>query len=119
MTTSAYMQEDSGRSTGEVAKAYTITREALDARELWAQIDALDGKVPESVQIDALQVIWTLQRSFTRWLLSRPGAIPDIATAVERAHDLSGRRIQERRLVARLVRGQEGEHAARQAWVEP
>ncbi len=80
------MQEDSGRSPGEVAKAFTITRETLDARELWAQIDALDGKVAESVQIDALQVIWQLQRSFTRWLLSRPGAIPDIATAVSRYH---------------------------------
>ncbi len=81
------MQEDSGRSVGEVAKAYTITRETLDARELWTQIDALDGKVPESVQIDALQVIWQMQRSFTRWLLSRAGAIPDIQTAVDRYHD--------------------------------
>jgi glutamate dehydrogenase len=70
-----------------VAKAFTITRETLDARNLWAQIDALDSKVPESVQIDALQVIWSLQRSMTRWLLARPGAIPDIATAVDRYHD--------------------------------
>ncbi|MEO5630242.1 MAG: NAD-glutamate dehydrogenase domain-containing protein, partial [Thermomonas sp.] len=81
------MQEDTGRSPGEVAKAFTITRETLDARELWAQIDALDGKVAESVQIDALQVIWQLQRTFTRWLLSRPGTIPDITTAVARYHD--------------------------------
>ncbi len=81
------MQEDSGRSPGEVAKAFTITRETLEARALWAQIDALDGKVPEAVQVDALLVIWNLQRSFTRWLLARPGAIPDIATAVERYHD--------------------------------
>ncbi len=81
------MQEDSGRSPGEVAKAFTITRETLDARELWAQVDALDGKVAESVQIDALQVIWEIQRSFTRWLLSRPGAIPDITSAVARFHD--------------------------------
>ena len=81
------MQEDSGRSIGEVAKAFTITRETLEARALWLQIDALDGKVPESVQIDALLVIWNLQRSFTRWLLSRPGAIPDITTAVGRYHD--------------------------------
>ncbi len=65
------MQEDSGRTPGEVAKAFTITRETLDARDLWAQVDALDGKVAESVQIDALLVIWNLQRSFTRWLLSR------------------------------------------------
>ena len=81
------MQEDSGRSTGEVAKAYTITRETLDARELWTAIDALDGKVHESVQVDALQVIWNMQRSFTRWLLARPGAIPDITSAVARYHD--------------------------------
>lgn len=81
------MQEDSGRSYGEVAKAFTITRETLEARALWLDIDALDGRVAESVQIDALLVIWNLQRSFTRWLLSRPGAIPDITTAVNRYHD--------------------------------
>jgi glutamate dehydrogenase len=80
------MQEDSGRSYGEVAKAFTITRETLEARALWVAIDALDGKVAESVQLDALLVIWNLQRSFTRWLLSRPGAIPDITTAVQRYH---------------------------------
>ena len=78
------MQEDSGRSVADIAKAYTITRETLQARELWAQIDALDARVPEAVQIDALQVIWHLQRSFTRWLLSRPGSIPDITKAVQR-----------------------------------
>jgi len=81
------MQEDSGRTPGEVAKAFTITRETLDARQLWSEIDALDGKVHESAQVDALQVIWNLQRSFTRWLLSRPGAIPDITSAVDRYHD--------------------------------
>ena len=81
------MQEDTGRTIAEVAKAYTISRETLDARALWTQIDALDGKVPESVQIDALEVIWKLQRSFVRWLLFRPGAMPDITAAVERYHD--------------------------------
>ena len=80
------MAEDSGREVGEIAKAYTITRETLEVRDLWARIDALDGKVHESVQVDALQVIWELQRSFTRWLLARPGAIPPITTAVERYH---------------------------------
>ena len=32
---------------GAIAKAFTIAREMLDARELWAQIEALDGKVAE------------------------------------------------------------------------
>ncbi|XZA01861.1 NAD-glutamate dehydrogenase [Xanthomonas albilineans] len=81
------MQEDTGRSIAEVAKAYTISRETLDARALWTQIDALDGKVPESVQIDALEVTWTLQRAFVRWLLFRPGTMPGITAAVERYHE--------------------------------
>ncbi|MCF7220260.1 NAD-glutamate dehydrogenase domain-containing protein [Marilutibacter chinensis] len=76
------MTEDTGRSAAEVAKAYTISREAIDARALWAQIDALDGKVPEAAQIDALQVIWHLLRTMSRWLLSRPGAIPEITEAM-------------------------------------
>ena len=78
------MHEDTGRSPGEIAEAYTIAREALEARELWAQIDALDGKVLESVQIDALQTIWELLRSVTRWLLSRPGPMPEITDAMAR-----------------------------------
>jgi glutamate dehydrogenase len=78
------MTEDTGRSAAEVAEAYTIAREALDARALWAQIDALDGKVAEEAQIDALQAIWLLLRSMSRWLLGRPGAMPEIAPAVAR-----------------------------------
>jgi glutamate dehydrogenase len=80
------MQEDTGRNIAEVAKAYTISRETLEARALWAQIDALDGQVPEAVQIDALEVIWKLQWSFVRWLLLRPGQMPGITAAVERYH---------------------------------
>jgi glutamate dehydrogenase len=78
------MTEDTGRTPGEVAKAYTISREALDVRGIWAAIDALDGKVPEDVQVDALQAIWHLLRGTSRWLLSRPGPLPAIAPAVER-----------------------------------
>ncbi|KAA2286108.1 NAD-glutamate dehydrogenase [Arenimonas fontis] len=67
------MQEDTGQSAGQIAKAFTISREVLQARELWAAIDALDLQVPESAQLDALLEIWHLQRSMTRWLLNRPG----------------------------------------------
>ncbi|MDQ3617624.1 MAG: NAD-glutamate dehydrogenase [Pseudomonadota bacterium] len=81
------MTEDTGRNPAEVAEAYTIAREALDARGLWAQIDALDGKVSESAQIDALQVIWHLMRSMSRWLLSRPGKMPEITVAMARFGD--------------------------------
>lgn len=78
------MQEDTGETPAQIAKAYTIVRESMQARTLWAEIDALDYKVSEKVQIQALAGIWHLQRNLTRWLLSRPGQRLDIARMVER-----------------------------------
>jgi glutamate dehydrogenase len=78
------MQEDTGETPAQIAKAYTIVRESMQARTLWAEIDALDYKVSEKVQIQALTGIWHLQRNLTRWLLSRPGQRLDIARMVER-----------------------------------
>jgi glutamate dehydrogenase len=56
----------------------------LDARGLWAEIEALDGKVHGNAQIDALLRIWNLMRHLTRWLLNLPGHRLDIAAAVAR-----------------------------------
>ena len=73
------MQEDTGQRPAAIAKAYTAAREILDARDLWAQIEALDSKVAEDTQMDAIKQIWSLLRHFTRWLLNRPGTTLDIA----------------------------------------
>ena len=78
------MQEDTGQSVAEVAKAYTIAREVLRARELWAEIDRLGDSVDFHRQIDLLLRIWNLMRNMTRWLLNAPGAASDIAQSVER-----------------------------------
>jgi glutamate dehydrogenase len=78
------MQEDTGQRPAAIAKAYTAAREILEARELWAQIEALDSKVAEDTQIDAIKQIWSLLRHMTRWLLNRPGGSLDIAANVER-----------------------------------
>jgi glutamate dehydrogenase len=78
------MQEDTGQGPAAIAKAYTAAREILDARELWAQIEALDSQVAENTQIDAILQIWNLLRHMTRWLLNRPGGTLDIAANVER-----------------------------------
>ncbi|HEY0199935.1 MAG TPA: NAD-glutamate dehydrogenase domain-containing protein [Rhodanobacter sp.] len=78
------MQEDTGQRPAAVAKAYTAAREILEARELWAEIEALDSQVAENTQIDAVKQIWSLLRHMTRWLLNRPGGTLDIAANVER-----------------------------------
>jgi glutamate dehydrogenase len=78
------MQEDTGETPAQIAKAYTISREVLDARAIWTGIDALDLKVSEQAQLSALTALWHLQRNLTRWLLNRPGEQLVIASMVER-----------------------------------
>jgi glutamate dehydrogenase len=78
------MQEDTGETPAQIAKAYSITREVLDARSFWRDIDSLDLKVSEAAQIAALTAMWHLQRSLTRWLLNQPGRQLVIADAVAR-----------------------------------
>ncbi|MFN9738080.1 MAG: NAD-glutamate dehydrogenase [Pseudomonadota bacterium] len=78
------MQEDTGATPGEIARAYTIAREVLEARATWGAIEALDGRVHGGAQIDALLGIWYLLRHSTRWLLNLPTARRDIAAAVSR-----------------------------------
>ena len=78
------MQEDTGKGPAAIAKAYTAAREILDARELWGEIEALDSKVAEATQVDAVMQIWSLLRHMTRWLLNRPGGTLEIAANVER-----------------------------------
>ncbi|OOG55252.1 glutamate dehydrogenase [Rhodanobacter sp. B05] len=81
------MQEDTGQGPAAIAKAYTAAREILDARALWALIEALDSKVAEDTQVDAVKQIWSLLRHMTRWLLNRPGGSLDIAENVARYQD--------------------------------
>ncbi|HEU4664209.1 MAG TPA: NAD-glutamate dehydrogenase domain-containing protein [Dokdonella sp.] len=78
------MQEDTGQSPASIAKAYSAVREIVDARGIWADIEALDGRVGETVQIDALLKLWDVLRNLTRWLLNQRGASLDIADIVER-----------------------------------
>ncbi len=80
------MQEDTGQSPGEIAKAYSIAREIFDARDLWSEIEALDGVVSAESQIDAQLKVWSLMRQMTRWLLNLPGSRLDIAASVARFH---------------------------------
>ncbi len=80
------MGEDTGKTPAEVARAFNIAREVLDARSTWAQIEALDGRVSGQTQIDALLVVWQCLRGLTRWLLNHSGESLDIAAAVSKYH---------------------------------
>jgi glutamate dehydrogenase len=82
-TFSHRMQEETGASPADVARAYTIAREAFGMRELWVQIEALDNKVPASIQTAMHIQIARLLKHAAHWLLDRPEKSADIANAVD------------------------------------
>jgi glutamate dehydrogenase len=111
------MGEDTGRTPAQVAKAFNIAREVTDARGMWADIEALDGKVDGNTQIDALLVIWSTLRGMTRWLLNHAGSSLDIADAVRRYHD--GMRKLRRCVVDAITPRERSRYDAdKQRWIE-
>jgi len=61
--------EKTGMTSSEIARAYIVARESFGVRALWADIEALDNKVPPRAQIAMLQAINKLLESGTVWVL--------------------------------------------------
>jgi glutamate dehydrogenase len=71
--------DKTGGSAADVARAFLVVREAFGLRALWLQIEALDGKVPAQVQLQAMADIGRMAARETVWFLTRFGRKPDIA----------------------------------------
>ncbi len=67
-----------GASVNEISQAYIIVRDAFNLRELWDNIEALDGKVPAQVQLKAMSEIAALSEYGITWFLTRLGRDMDI-----------------------------------------
>ncbi|MAZ76063.1 MAG: glutamate dehydrogenase [Micavibrio sp.] len=76
-----------GASAEEVAKAYIIVREAFGLRHIWNAIEALDGKVPASVQLNALRETARMIERAVTWFLTRFGRKLDINRDIKRFED--------------------------------
>ncbi|MEM7618047.1 MAG: NAD-glutamate dehydrogenase, partial [Pseudomonadota bacterium] len=70
--------ERCGVTSAAVAKAYIITREAFELRNIWNGIEDLDGKVPAMVQIKALNETTRMAERAVTWFLTRIGRQLDI-----------------------------------------
>lgn len=79
------IKEDTGADSAAMAKAFTVAREIVDARAFWAEVEALDNRVPAIAQTNALLEMWKLLRHITRRLIALPdGYRIDISTWVDR-----------------------------------
>ena len=47
-------QDDTGADPAAIARAYTIAREVFAIRDIWAQIEGLDNRIPAVVQYTAM-----------------------------------------------------------------
>ncbi len=79
-----------GRSPGDVARAYMILRQVFDLDALWADINALDNRVPAQLQLEMFKTALRLVERVTAWFLA--GARP--------RHSGAGRCLSPRRRAA-------------------
>jgi glutamate dehydrogenase len=64
-------QEETGAAVDDVARAYVLVRDIFGLDALWGEIDALDNKVPASVQYDMLIDVGRLVVRGALWFLRR------------------------------------------------
>ncbi|MCA3262782.1 MAG: NAD-glutamate dehydrogenase [Telmatospirillum sp.] len=74
--------ERSGRSPGDVARAYLLARDAFGLLGIWAQIEALDNKAEAALQLGMLRATMTILDKATTWLLRNLESAFDIAEAL-------------------------------------
>ncbi len=77
-------QEDTGADAGSIARAYAIAREVTGMRELWAEIEALDDRIPTGLQYDMMYETTRLLRHLSYWVLRNVGPDLDVERAVSR-----------------------------------
>ncbi|MCX7553472.1 NAD-glutamate dehydrogenase [Marinicella sp. S1101] len=72
------MQEDTGAGVGAICKAFYIVVELFKLDDLWHDIEAHDGQVEVSKQIESFVSIWQFARQTIRWVLNNLGHGLDI-----------------------------------------
>jgi glutamate dehydrogenase len=76
------MNEETGKPPSDVARAFTIIRESFDLRSLWADIEALDNRLPAASQTEMMIEVGRLLERAIAWLLRSEYKKLDIAAYV-------------------------------------
>jgi glutamate dehydrogenase len=77
-------QDDTAADPAAIARAYSIAREVFAVRDIWAQIEGLDNRIPATVQYTTMFQTTRLLRHMTYWLLENRRNDLDIERAVLR-----------------------------------
>jgi glutamate dehydrogenase len=74
--------EETGKSAGDVARAFIIVRQSFDIPAIWSEIEGLDNRIPASAQISMLISVGQLLDRAILWLLRRSDGKLDIASTI-------------------------------------
>ena len=99
-------EAETGASAAQIARAYTIAREAFGMRAHWATIESLDNRVDAATQYAMMLALSRLLRRATYWLLRQRGATLAVEPAVRRLAPPLARLVERG---AALVQGPERE----------
>jgi glutamate dehydrogenase len=76
------LTEETGKASPDVARAFTIIRDSFDLRPIWADIEALDNRLPAQVQIGMMLEVGRLLERAMQWLLRSGYEKLDVAATV-------------------------------------
>jgi len=76
------MCDETSRAPADIARAFIIMRDSFDLRTIWADIEALDNKLPASVQTEMMISVARLLERAILWLLRSGYEKLDIAAYV-------------------------------------
>ncbi len=79
-----FLAAEAGATVADVVRAYTLAREIFDLGALWDQIDALDGSVASSLQLDLLCKLIAIAQRASRWMLRARSKSSDLPTLMAR-----------------------------------
>ncbi len=76
------MCDETGKGYADMARAFIIMRDSFDLRTIWAEIEALDNKLPAKVQLDMMMAVAGLLERAILWLLRSSYEKLDIAAYI-------------------------------------
>ena len=79
-----FLAAEAAATTADVVRAFTLAREIFDLEPLWDQIDALDGSVASTLQLDLLCKLIAIAQRGSRWMLRARSKGSDLPTLIAR-----------------------------------
>jgi len=79
-----FLAAETATKTTDVVRAVTLAREIFDLDALWSSMDALDGVVPSTLQLDLLARLMSVAKRASRRMLNMRSRTVDLPTLIAR-----------------------------------